>query len=102
MHPLDIDHLEKLAKDATPGPWQNDQPTWAQPWEVGIPGSVNGRNTICTLDVRYGNTPDAPKAIDIDYRQVILDAKYIAAFNPSTALKLISEIRRLRAAGDAS
>jgi hypothetical protein len=96
---LDIDLLEKLAKEATPGPWEQDQPTWALPWEIGIPNGedVGGRNAICTLDVRYGNAPDARKAKDVDYLQVISDAKYIAACNPSTTLMLIAEIRRLRA-----
>src|SRR5262249_12469068 len=92
--------LEELAKSATPGRWLQDVPSWAHPWEIGVIREWTDepcREIICSLDVKYGNAEDAPRAIEVDSDQVLADAAYIATACPDTILKLIQEICRLKA-----
>src|SRR5437867_3641145 len=99
MNDTELKTLEKITKAATPGRWVKDATAWSQPWEVGLilPDSDKPvRELICTLDVQYGNTENAPRALDLHYKQVIADSTFIAAAGPDTVLKLIEEIRRLR------
>jgi hypothetical protein len=100
MNDTDLNELERIARKATKGRWRKDAPTWATPWMVGIDLPFTEeepvREVICTLDVQYGNTEDAPRALDLHYDQVIADAAYIAAARPEIVLKLIEEIRTLR------
>ena len=100
MTEADLTELERLARAATPGRWRKDCPSWALPWMVGVmqPWTEEPvREVVCTLDVRYGNTDDAPRALDLHYNQVIADAAFIAAACPQTILELINELRALRA-----
>lgn len=99
MNEQDLKKLEEIARAATSGRWEKDAPSWALPWMVGIirPHSDSPvRELICTLDVKYGNTEDAHRALDLHYDQVIADATFIAAACPEVVLKLLEEIRDLR------
>jgi len=71
---VNLDDLEKLAKDATPGPW--DLIREDGDWEIGTDNSV--------------------VAIVVDWENAHKDAKFIRASNPQTILKLISELKYFR------
>lgn len=72
---IDLDAIEKLAKEATPGPWRSVPGvlSWVL---VPLAGGVNGR-----VDLDMSNLPNA---------------EFVAAANPSAVLDLIAEIRRMR------
>lgn len=67
-----LDELEKLAKEATPGPWSAEQSSAMNPFRVGSSDEwvANG------VDLSSDN-----------------DMKYIAAVNPNTVLALIAVAR---------
>ena len=69
---VDLDELERLAKEATPGPWfVSDEYT-------GI--------VVDSNDIRVASTY-ADKPYDV------IDGKFIAAFNPAVAAELIRRLR---------
>lgn len=81
---IDLDALEKLADEATPGPWTIDPD---DQWD-------DGTNLPEQLDLRvngsrWGKVVDAVHISDAD-------AAYIAAVNPATMDALISELREAR------
>lgn len=78
---LDLDALEAIAKSATPGPWTCDKPPKdADGWAHGVTiASTYGRQLIYA-DPPGGQSPAA-------------DQRFIAAFNPVTALALIAAAR---------
>src|SRR5579884_3393550 len=79
---IDLDALEKLAREASSGPWQRMPDDDAldegvTPWvRVALTGKINGR-----VDLNLSHLPNAD---------------FIAASNPSTVLALIAELRDLR------
>jgi len=72
---IDLDALERIAKAATPGPWQ---PYASQP-EVSV--MCSGK-VLASIEVRNG----------FGWR----DMEHIAAFSPTTALALIARVRELQ------
>jgi hypothetical protein len=57
-----------------------DSPCYATPWQVGRMSPHADevqRERLRTLDVRQGNTEESPLALDLDYWQVIADARFI-------------------------
>jgi hypothetical protein len=90
---------QKLADAATPGPWIKDAPSYAMPWMVGraLPHDDGPqREVICSLDVEYGNTDDAPRALALDYDQAVADAAFIASARDAVP-RLIARVRELEA-----
>jgi hypothetical protein len=78
----DTDKLERLAREATPGPWKADMARNGH-WDVVIPDEHdNDRDWLATL---RGPNRDAL-------------AHYIAAASPDVILALLEERRALRAA----
>ena len=69
---IDLDELERLAKAATPRPWNR------QPYRLGYP--LAGEHSITGRDVTIaaGLSPQ--------------DAAYIASANPETVLALIARV----------
>ena len=65
---IGLDELEKLAKEATPGPWSHIR------------------------DIVIG---DESKLFE-SYNDNVEDARFVAAANPSTVLDLVAEIKELR------
>jgi hypothetical protein len=75
---MDLDELERLAREATPGPWRADQ-------EFGYVHPSNDRNVlVCTFHDELVRDTDGA------------DAAYIAAVSPDVVLALVAEIRALR------
>lgn len=87
----EIDELEKLAGEATPGPWGTD----SHNLYVFTEDCVN----ICegrgygALSYQFDN--DGERTVE----QICKNIKYIAAANPAAVLSLIAEVRAARAAG---
>ena len=95
---LDLDELERVAREATPGPWMKhdhegpysfDKPAeWVGYAWVGFGGESDGRfqGVVADLDRRKDASPA--------YRaQAAADAKHIATFDPPTILTLIAAAR---------
>ena len=87
MTTIDLDALDALARNATPGPWSHDPEDGRvdrledDEGEIVVAGQVIG-----TFWPHGGPT-----------RQLLLesaDAEYIAAADPSTVLALIADLRR--------
>lgn len=76
---LDLDALEKLADEATPGPWTQGPDNRFVP----TVGSAAGR--VAALCHDY-----------ISPAQTVANAAFIAGLNPATAKALIAELRRYR------
>lgn len=70
---VNLDELQKLAEQATPGPWVFHFATGEYP-------------------ATFANVRGEPTVIPNSFS----DAQFIAAFNPRTALSLITELRKLR------
>lgn len=77
--PVDLDALERLAKEATPGPWMPDGEDF---WTVQ--GGLNMGLVAQIGNPAYPCTADEP------------NARYIAALSPDVVLSLVGEVRRLR------
>ncbi|MGV3580031.1 hypothetical protein [Brevundimonas sp.] len=86
---LSLDDLERLAKSATPGPWVSlgDRVISDETHDTiaGTGLRANGARTLAA--------GDAPTTAE-----EARNAAYIAALNPATALRLISEVRAAREA----
>jgi hypothetical protein len=74
---VDLDEIERLAKEATPGPWTSSIETDPETDKPGIIWADAGHHCIGDM-----------YATD--------DADYIAAVNPSVVLELIAELREYR------
>lgn len=88
---VDIDELERLAKEATPGPWRHC-------------GASDGR---CSCGLVWSIAADLPIAAATDgsddwSKGRWQDQHYIAAANPQVVFDLVAEVRRLRADLDLS
>jgi hypothetical protein len=90
---IDLDALEKLADEATPGPWtlktgQTSYPECddADSWSAVL--TPRGREVV-TLYERYGIKGEDRSDYDDD-------AAFIAAANPATIKALIAELREAR------
>lgn len=89
MSDLDLDALEALAKDATPGPWEWEPEGFmgcGQVWTNGQGvegGSIAGPTGDC-----YPRSGYSPKE----------DMQFIAAADPPTVLALIERVREAEAA----
>ncbi|HLA90206.1 MAG TPA: hypothetical protein VJL28_07250 [Gemmatimonadaceae bacterium] len=104
---LDLDKLERLAKAATPGPW--DPGPWDAPMAGGrgqrqlvlttapVPHAEYGqtRELIASFSVVYvGTPPDARgRAAEDSIVQGEANAAFAAAANPAVVLALIDELR---------
>lgn len=75
---LDLDKLESVARDATPGPWV------VEPYNTHDLYGVISTNSLIPGHHRYDLTDDLTKP----------NAIHIATFNPETVLQMIAELRR--------
>lgn len=89
---IDLEELERLAKAATPGPW-----------EASDYGSYDGQSeawyvdtTSKQADIYSDEGGIAANHWDADRGKH--DMQFVAAANPATILALTAEVRRLRAA----
>jgi hypothetical protein len=98
---LNLDHLEALAKAATPGPWHwvnpgNDQPRKLGEWRASL-------RTVQQFNTHRGDT--LPKFIvdaeEIRDENMDANANFIAAANPAAVLALIQLARRAQPEGEA-
>jgi hypothetical protein len=80
--PVDLDELERLAREATPGTWTAG--------EDGGMGVVLRESGVPVANTGYWATDDSD---DQDRR----NADFIAATNPQTVLALIARLRALGA-----
>lgn len=80
----DLDALEKLADEATPGPWE--------------PVSISGYGSPFSIRMAYqSDNPNASKThYGIQSVRTRGDAHFIAAANPATIKALIAELREAR------
>ena len=101
MTPERLAEIERLANEATPGPWEWDLDVFNEDGEIescvgaGIPIAMLFRAATGLKTTTDGNTREtwhkAEKA------QEAKDAAYIAAANPAALLDLIAHIRDLEA-----
>jgi hypothetical protein len=82
---IDLDHLESLAKAATPGPWR-----------VGTYplNEIVGDTHVC-IDTDIG-AKVLLRGNENFYEEARMNAIFAAAANPSAILDLCAEVRRLR------
>jgi len=85
---VDLDKLERLAKTATPGPWDS----W--PWGVADTDEVD----TCFFGQRGEPARAAIGECYPELGQGENDAQYIAAVSPDVVLELIERIRELEQA----
>lgn len=81
---IDLDALEKLADEATPGPWE--------------PVSLSGYGSPFSIRMAYqSDNPNASKThYGIQSVRTRGDAHFIAAANPATIKALIAELKEAR------
>ena len=79
---IDLDKLEKLAMGATPGPWSTN--------DHGVENNIEVTSNYCTIATVASWLSGVPVSEWTDP-----NAKFIAAANPETVLKLIVRIREL-------
>lgn len=86
--PLDLDALEKVAREATQGPWVQDSSPYGPMGTIwaGMTPSGNGNPGRLTANV-VGDSAEAEA-----------NAAYLATFDPPTVLRLIETQRELVAA----
>lgn len=78
---LDLDALEKVAQEATPGPWRHE----IEPYS-GIEAVI-----VAADDLGLGPGLEVIATVG---EAISADGEHIAAFNPETALALIAEVRK--------
>ena len=87
---IDLDALEKLADDATPGPWiVQDGCSWRRIGTRHGDGDV-----LCPINHHRDNHPDLTAGRGHD---TYANLNYIAAANPATIKALIAELKEARA-----
>ena len=93
----DLDRLEKLAREATPGPWEWEPPS-KDAWPLGDESLVTSWNEADgyqkSVVSGWGHDASGTSASDED-------RAYIAAANPSVVLDLIARVRTAEAERDA-
>ena len=82
MNEQELDELEKIAKAATPGPWYGDRV------DGTVKYSLMGGADDHVIRGDNGNEDTIPYGIQTDE-----DEKYLLAFHPATALRLIEASR---------
>lgn len=93
MTTLDHAALRALAEAATPGPWEQHATHIAKHFERSANIASIGSPR------RSGAVGYTPLGLDDpDFAEAHANAAFIAAFNPATALALLDEVARLRAA----
>lgn len=80
----DLDELERLAKAATPGPWE----VYSEP-DVGMPSTLMALRPSGDRVIKFFRDPLEPLSRE--------DLDFAAAANPATMLALIARIRELEA-----
>lgn len=91
---VDIEELEKLAKAATPGPWEWENPETDNPRAEGEWNSA--LRTVEEFPSHYGPLSKGILHAELDSNDNMdADAAFIAAANPQAILALISEKRAL-------
>lgn len=123
MTDIDLDAVEALARNATPGPWaavhdhhtcylddeadceHSDSPiTKRIEWHEGVDGALHDavHHTHASYDSHWID-PDVAGNYDYEDGGIIhtVDAEYIAAANPSAVLTLIADLRRAQETIDA-
>jgi hypothetical protein len=85
MSRVDLDELERLAKEADPGPWRTEEDAEHYPFLVA-------------------ETPDGGSYVLIESKGELesVNAYFMAAANPATALALVAELRAAREVVEAS
>lgn len=103
--PIDLDHLETLARAATPGPWR-----WGD-WDATF-GTAELPERMLVLEFNPTRRADQAPCVRLrgDGARMVLrleepvqfesNAAYIAAANPATVLALVKELRAARAVAD--
>lgn len=89
---IDLDTLERRAKAATPGPWEDlsEHPDHLR-------GTINkGAKHIAGCS--WFETPREEQCVTV--KEALANAAFIAAANPTVVLELIAEIRHLRGERD--
>jgi hypothetical protein len=84
---MNINELEELAKEATPGPWWIDSHGHAMISEVGK------HRVVFTTDHRMGPAVRHESTGNLSHWPNDWDASYIAAANPSAISELIAAYR---------
>lgn len=94
---LDLDLIEALAKQATPGPWERseyDQGIETENW-------IFGQNKDGSISTRHSGKLSVLRDFTGRRKRLNEDLDYIAHMHPGRALELVAEVRRLSAAYDA-
>lgn len=94
MTDAELDSLEAAAKAATPGPWEDlsNHPDHLR-------GTINrGAKHIAICG--YLDTWEEERRVTL--KEMLANAAYIAAANPSAILSLIAELRQARTIAEAS
>lgn len=75
---VDLDELERLARAATPGPWESDSAGIWTARKYGFDGTSTASLVAMMAGVAYDDN----------------DRRFIAAVNPSVVLALIERLRK--------
>lgn len=91
----DLDKLRELAEAATPGPWFQSGSPWFQTGGFVLAGSPDPHAGTVLADLSdTWELQRSDDGLDGDYeRDPDKDAAFIAAFNPATALSLLSRLQ---------
>lgn len=91
----DLNKLRELAEAATPGPWFQSGSPWFQTGGFVLAGSPDPHAGTVLADLSdTWEMQQADDALDADHeRDPDKDAAFIAAFNPATALSLLSRLQ---------
>lgn len=80
---LDLDALEAIAREATPGPWEEGS---NRPFSRDLQGIFASHEKRYVLKADFDQQPENPA-----------DANHIATFDPPTVLALITRVREAEA-----
>lgn len=103
-HPVQLDKLEAVARSARPGPWvEDDCNVFSQPIQQQMYAYLDelmaGTHPDCATQETHDDQPGRPDPFicttEQRDQQAWADAKFIAAFNPETCLRLIAWVRSL-------
>ncbi|NII73208.1 hypothetical protein FHW84_001777 [Dyella sp. SG562] len=88
------EHLRDVAEKATPGPWSRLSGKLRPQFSLRI-NEIHGPDHECLI--RWNGFD----GIDTNKRQADANAKFIAAFNPATAIAMLDELAALRKENEA-
>ncbi len=97
-----LKELERVAREATPGPWIKG--SWHGQCHIDHPHGRGACKYDYTLEKEYDCVSLLEENVELigydDYETVLKtnNAEYIAALNPTTALELISLVRKYKSA----